>query len=237
MKSAVVRIAVVLSLTFLLVAALAPRGGAASTGREAVANEPGFVALFDGKTLDGWEVMGPNRNAFRVEDGAIFCDGKDGFWLRCTRKEYGNFVLRLDYKVSKGANSGVFLRCLKDGDPPYTGSEIQILDDHGRDPNKNSSGAVYDVVTPMFNMSKPAGEWNSFEITCDDGHVVVLHNGRKVIDCDYNELTTPIGKFSTPYAQLPKVGWIGLQDHGTYVWFRNLRIRELPPTPKAAPKK
>ncbi len=168
-----------------------------------------------------------------MQDGVIAHNGQGGFWLRCTKKEYGNFILKLEYKIAKGSNSGVFLRCKKEGDPPYTGSEVQVLDDYGKAPTKNTSGAIYDVVTPMFNMSKPVGEWNEFEITCNGGKVIVVHNGRKIIDCDYDELTKPIGKFKTPYAELPKVGWIGLQDHKTPVWYRNIRIKELPPTPPA----
>jgi hypothetical protein len=188
----------------------------------------GFVTLFDGTSLDGWEVMGENKNGFQLVDGTIHRAEDGGHWIRYTKKKFANFILRLEYKVAKGANSGVFLRCKKEGDPPYTGFEVQVLDDYGHDPDKHTSGAIYDIVTPMYNMSKPVGQWNNFDIYCNGGNVIVYENGRKIIDCNFDELTMPIGKFSIPYAELPKVGWIGLQDHGTPVWFRNIRIKELP---------
>jgi hypothetical protein len=201
--------------------------GCAATG-DNLADESGFVTLFDGKTLDGWEVMGEKKDAFQAVDGVLYCSGKGGGWLRYAEKPFANFVLRLDYKVAPKANSGVFLRVADPEDPVYTGFEVQVLDSYGRQQGCHDAGAIYDVVTPMYNMSKQAGEWNSFSIYCDDSVVVVHHNGRKIIDTDFSVLTEPIGKFQTPYAQLARKGWIGVQDHDCEVWYRNIRIKELP---------
>jgi hypothetical protein len=192
-------------------------------------DETGFRPLFDGETLDGWTVVGDKKEAFQVKNGTIYCNGIGGFWLAYTDKQFENFVFRMEFKVSKGANSGVFLRAPDIGNPVYNGFEMQILDDHGRPPNKNSCGSIYDVATAMYNMSKPTGQWNSVSIYCN-GPIVIFHvNGRKVIDTNFDELTEPIGKFETPYAQLPRKGYLGVQDHLTEVWFRNIRIKELPP--------
>jgi hypothetical protein len=190
------------------------------------AKTDGWVRIFNGENLDGWEVMGKNKDAFHVKDGAIECDGKGGWWVRYD-KEVSDFVLRLEYKISPSGNSGVFLRSTEKGDPPYTGFEVQVLDDYGKPPDLHTSGSIYDVLTPMVNMSKPAGEWNEYIITCKGPHVRVCMNGMMVIDTNFDWFTEPIGKFSTPYAQLPRTGYIGFQDHGSYVWYRNIWLKEL----------
>jgi hypothetical protein len=187
----------------------------------------GWVSIFNGKDLTGWEIMGPAKDAFYAEDGVLVCNGKGGEWIRYTEK-LDNFVLQLEYKVTRRANSGVFLRSQEKGHPAYTGFEVQILDDYGHPANTHVSGAIYDVVAATENMSKPTGEWNKLEITCDGPKVIVALNGTKVIDINLDEFTKPIGKFKTPYAELPRTGYIGLQDHGFPLWFRNIRLKKLP---------
>ncbi|MBN1491713.1 MAG: DUF1080 domain-containing protein [Phycisphaerae bacterium] len=214
--------AIVVTLLSLTACVTCPRCLAAEN------DETEFKPLFDGKTLDDWEIMGNKKDAFTAEDGVLHCHGKGGAWIRYNKREFENFILRADYKLDPKTNSGLFIHVTNPKDPVYSSFEVQILDDHGQEPNKHSSGAIYDVATPMFNMSKPAGEWNEVEICCDNGKVIVRWNGRKVIDCDFNELTKPIGKFKTPYAKLGRKGWIGMQDHGHPIWFRNIRIKELP---------
>ncbi len=199
------------------------QAGERSSERE----DDGWVSIFNGKDLTGWEVMGRAKDAFYAEDGVLACNGKGGEWIRYT-EELDNFVLQLEYKVSRRANSGVFLRSQEKGHPAYTGFEVQILDDHGHPANTHVSGAIYDVVAPTHNMSKPTGEWNQLEITCDGPKVIVILNGTKVIDINLDEFTKPIGKFKTPYAELPRKGYIGLQDHGFPLWFRNIRLKKLP---------
>jgi hypothetical protein len=190
------------------------------------AKTDGWVRIFNGENLDGWQIMGGNKEAFYVKDGVIECNGKGGEWIRY-KEELGDFILRLEYKISQGGNSGVFLRSQEKGHPAYTGFEVQVLDDSGRPPDIHTSGAIYDVLTPMVNMSKPAGEWNEYIITCKGPHVTVLMNDVMVIDTNFDWFTKPIGKFSTPYAQLPRAGYIGMQDHGNYVWYRDIWLKEL----------
>ncbi|MFN3422226.1 MAG: DUF1080 domain-containing protein, partial [Armatimonadota bacterium] len=135
--------------------------------------EEGFVSLFNGKDLTGWHVMG--SPSWKVENGILVCTGEGGGWLR-SDKQYENFVLRLEFRISKGGNSGIFIRSALEGNPAFTGMEIQILDDHGRDPASNTTGAIYGAVAPKKNMSKPAGEWNCVEIICSGPWVVVAMN-------------------------------------------------------------
>jgi len=209
--------------------------GPARPGQTSPANkDEGFVRLFDGKSLQGWQrfdnagkPVPAEQSAFSVRDGAIYCSGRGrDYWLS-PKGVYGNFVLRLQYKLSPGANSGIFLRVPGTARPAYTGFEVQILDDFGREPTKHTSGAIYDVLTPMRNMSRKAGEWNDVEITCKGSHVMVVWNGFKVIDADFAQLTEPIGKFDFAYAKMPRRGRIGVQNHGGELWFRNVRIKRL----------
>jgi hypothetical protein len=213
----------------------------------------GFVALFDGKTLDGWHVMG--TPGWTVRDGVIAAPGKGSGWLR-SDKEYDNFVLRLEFKNSPRGNSGVFIRAGDKGRTSRTGMEIQIFDDAGKEPNKNSSGSLYDMVPPTKNAAKPAGEWSEYEITANGTRIQVKLNGEIVQDVrtddpainaalekrvasdkaryDKQVAAAAAGtKAPRPLQPFPLLkerrtkGYIGLQNHGTPVEFRNVRIKEL----------
>jgi len=153
----------------------AAKGGSASKAQ-------GWITLFNGKNLDGWLATGGNKDAFYVKDGVIECNGQGGGWLRYNERQFGDFVFSLDYKISQGGNSGISIRSAAEGNPAFTGMEVQILDDQGKEPDKHSAGSIYDSITPMMNMSKPAGEWNHVEMTCRGAHVVVGMNGVKIID-------------------------------------------------------
>ncbi len=178
--------------------------------------EKGFESLFNGKDLKGWVVMG--SESWKVEDGVIVCTGQGGGWLR-SEKEYGDFVLRMEYRISKGGNSGIFLRASLQGNPAYTGMEVQILDDHGREPATWTTGAIYDVVAPKKNMSRPAGEWNQVEIICSGPWVIVWINGEEIVRVSMDENPKLKGRL--------RKGFIGLQNHGNRVEFRNIRIKPL----------
>lgn len=189
----------------------------------------GYEPLFDGKTLAGWEIMGSDHRGWSVVDGALACKGGNGPWLRCT-ETLSNFSLRLQYRIGKGGNSGIFVRSAREGIPWQTGWEVQVMDTHAdgiNHPSVHSAGAVYDVLTPMLNAPRPAMAWNEVEIACRGTEVTVQLNGYTVIDYDFATLTVPIGKFSTPYAEMPLEGFIGFQDHGDPVWYRNIRVKRL----------
>lgn len=192
-----------------------------------------FVTIFDGRSLDGWEVYAePGRelkpDAFYLDNGVLACKAYGSQWFRY-REPLSDCVVRLEFKTAKDTNSGVCLRTHKDGSPCFTGFEVQIVDDIGKAPDVHSNGAIYDVVTPMYNASRPVGEWNDMEITARGSVVQVVLNGLKVIDTDFSKLTRPIGKFDFAYTSMPRTGYLALQDHGTPVWYRNIRLKKLQP--------
>jgi hypothetical protein len=148
---------------------------------------------------------------------------------------YKNFELKLDFKVSSGGNSGVFLRVWDKNDPVQTGIEVQILDSYGKEqPTRHDCGALYDIQAPSTNAVKPAGEWNSYHIICKDAQIVVYLNGKKVNEVDLSRWTEPHrnpdgtpNKFKYPYNQMTRPGYIALQNHGNKIWFRNIKIKPL----------
>lgn len=189
----------------------------------------GWIDLLDDEHAPHWKNVTDDKPIFALTDGMIHIFGRTITPLRYvgyTGETFGDFELHLEFKVTRRANSGVFLRSLPN-DPVLRGFEIQVFDDHGKPPNTHRSGAIYDITTPMYNMSLPRGEWNSFDITVRGQHVVVEMNGWKVIDTDFSKMTEPLGKFRIPYAELPLEGHLMLQDHGGEVWYRNIRIRKL----------
>lgn len=202
-----------------------------------VSGQDGFVPLFNGKDLKGWKTTSSH---WVVENGVIALKDRtdneehnDSYlW---TAQPYGDFVLRLEYKVLPGeANSGVFLRTSDTNDPVPTGIEIQILNlEPGQPLQRNSPGAIYDLVTPKKDMNR-AGEWNRYIITCRGSRITVNLNGEVVSEADLDRYSTvhknPDGsenKFDRPLKDFARQGYIGLQDHGLPVWFRNIRIKTL----------
>ena len=149
---------------------------------------------------------------------------------------FGDFILDLEFKLAKGANSGVFIRTADIADPMQTGVEVQILDYHGKDTarSKGACGAIYDCLAPTKYMVRKASEWNHYTITCKANKIYVVLNGEQIIDMDLNLWTeahkNPDGtpnKFNTAYKDMPRLGHIGLQDHGDPIWFRNIKIKPL----------
>lgn len=191
----------------------------------------GWIDLLDETHAPRWKNITDDKEIFEIADGMLHIHGRTFLPLRyvgLSEPPIGDFELHLEYKLAKGCNSGVFLR-IEPNDPLRRGFEIQVLDDFGQEPTKHTSGAVYDVVTPMFNLSRPAGEWNSYDITVVGDAVTVVMNGWKVIDTDFAKMGTPLGKFAVPYKDLPKSGMLALQDHGGEVWYRNIRLKPLEP--------
>ncbi|MDB5389658.1 MAG: hypothetical protein JWM11_5304, partial [Planctomycetaceae bacterium] len=194
--------------------------------------ELGFQRLFNGKDLTGWE--GAEESAdkcWEVQNGLLTCTGKKGPWLR-SAKEYGDFNFRVDYQVSAGGNSGVYVRVPKDGNHhrdndtlPPAGFEVQMLDDAAEQyktlKDFQYSASVYDIAGANPRVSKPHGQWNTLEINCQGGLIKTVHNGKTVVQITPE--THPLSKL-----RLHK-GFLGLQNHSTLVKFRNVRVG--PPNP------
>lgn len=192
--------------------------------------EPGFTLLFNGRTLDGWERFGgdPNSEAWTIEEGMLVSQGHGGGWLGTTR-DYENFVLRLDFRLSPGSNSGVYLRAPADASHiSRTGMEIQVLDeeaDRHRDIQPwQKTGSIYHVAPARTGYLEPPGTWNALEIEALGPRVVVRLNGTTVVD-------DRIDRHPELEPEHPglkrRSGRIGLQSHNDRVEFRNIRLREV----------
>lgn len=189
----------------------------------------GWINLLEGERAAQWKNVADDKEIFEIKDGVMHIFGVTLAPLRYatfTGEQFTDFELHVEFKVTKGANSGLFLRA-QPNDPVHRGFEVQVLEDFGDAPSKNSCGSIYDIVTPMYNLSKPAGEWNSYDIKVQGTQIVIVMNGWKVIDTDFAKMTTPLGKFKVPYAEMERTGNISFQDHGGECWYRNLMVRKL----------
>ena len=200
-------------------------------GAMAGAADDGFVEIFDGKSLEGWVVEGTKdlqadgkkAPVWSVDDGMIHCAGK-GFGFLRYDKPLKDFVLRLEYKVNKGGNSGIGIRTVAfagkaDTRPSKAGYEIQVLDDAGKSPSKSSSGSLYRYVAPAVNATKPSPEWNTIEIECRGPKIRITLNGQVLHDIDQTTVAEIKNK--------PLEGYICVQNHGSKAWFRNVKLKEV----------
>jgi hypothetical protein len=195
----------------------------AATAQEVV-DEAGFTPIFTGLDLAGWHMMG--QQDWHTDGGVLWTEGKGG-WLRSDQR-YADFVLRLEYRLAKGAVSGIFLRSAEQGDPTFTGLKIPLLDDAGEMTDLHSTGAIYGAVIPLYAVGKKAGEWNQVEVTCIGRRLTVFLNGNRIHKIDFDD---PAFVFSEkrPLSKVPNQGYIGLESHTNRVDFRSLRIQVLKP--------
>jgi hypothetical protein len=192
-------------------------------------DESGFVSLFNGKDLDGWQLRRAERKGFVVEDRLLVCPVGSGGYL-FTEKEYTDFVLRFEFRMAEGANSGVAIRSpLVDRKPAYEGIEIQILDNPrfvGKLRPTQYHGSIYDVVPAKLGALNPVGRWNQQEIHCKGRRIAVKVNGQFVVDVNLDGIKDDAVLEKHPGLQRAS-GHIGFLGHGDRVEFRNVRIRDL----------
>jgi Domain of Unknown Function (DUF1080) len=196
-----------------------------------MAEEPGFISLFDGKTLNGWVLIAKKGRGYVVDKGILVCP-QDGSGNLFTEKQYSNFVLRFEFRMDEGGNNGVGIRAPLKGDTAYSGMEIQILDDQapvyrGKLKPAQHHGSIYDVVPARQGFLKKAGEWNQEEITANGRHITVKLNGTVILDADLNSIKDPDVLKRHPGLARPS-GHIGLLGHDSRVEFRNICLKELP---------
>lgn len=190
-------------------------------------DDDGFTPLFDGKSTQGWEPVGGKAGNWSVVDGNLVTKGEGGGWLS-TVKTYGDFTLRLEYKVGPAGNSGVFIRTPREGDGAYIGMEIQVLDDG--DPVYKAlkpaqyTGSIYGVVAAERGHTKKPGEWNLMEITARGRKVAIVLNGSKIVDADLDAHADAV---ATHPGIKRAEGYIGLQSHNDPVCYRNIRLKAL----------
>lgn len=193
----------------------------------------GWVDLFNGKDLSGWTCEG-DVSAWGVEDGELVTvKPGQGWWLR-TDRMFRDFELKLDFWMPEGGNSGVGLRGSSNGDPAFTGFEVQILDTAGEDPNEHNCGAVYEAIVPDAMAVKPHGNWNSYHIKLVGDTLNVWLNG---IQIHTDQKLDERGYYRAPDSKLPlytraTTGYISIQDHGHPFRYRNIRIKDLSPDPE-----
>ena len=164
-----------------------------------------------------------------MQDGIIVCPAEGGGNLY-TVKEYGNFVLRFEFMSEPGGNNGVGIRAPLEGDAAYQGMEIQILDDQherykGKIKSEQHHGSIYDVIPARTGFLKPAGEWNTEQISANGSHIRVTLNGVIITDADLATVKEAEVLKRHPGLNNQR-GHIGFLGHGTRVAFRNVRIKE-----------
>ncbi len=204
----------------LLIAATAAAAGpnTLSPGEKA----KGFQRCFDGRTLAGWQ----HKGNWKVQQGTITREGRGGSLVYRSRKVPNDFELRFQWRVSSGSNSGVYYR------PGQY--EYQILDNtkhiDGRNP-RTSAASLYFCMAPSRDATATVGTWNTGRIVAKGTVIQHWLNGQKVIDFDYND---PRWKESVELLRLrggrlaDRGAFLSLQDHGDPVWYRAIRLREIP---------
>ena len=217
------------SLTLLLLAAL-------TCTTPTTAAEDKSRPLFNGTDLTGWDGVGGPADNWTIKDGVLSCTGGPGSSWLATTEEFADFDLELEFKMPANGNSGVFIRAPRKGLAWVAGMEIQLLDDSG-EKWKNLkpaqfTGSIYAVAAPSRRVTKPAGQWQSLRIRCVGRACAVWINNQQVIDANLNDLATEFGT-KIPGLKRPR-GHIGLQNHGSPVYFRNIRLRRVSPSPSTA---
>ena len=201
-------------------------------GLGAPASAQDWRPLFDGKTLDGWEHVGPGR--FVVEGGQLRTEGGMGL-LWYSREKLGDCVLRVVYKTATArSNSGVYVRIAeRPADPWYAvhhGFEVQIADGVK---SSRGTGSVYTFAGAKAQPGKPM-EWNTLEITLKGKRISTAINGTPVAEFDSSELKPDAekktGEGDPARGPRPEKGYIGLQNHDkdSIVYFREVSVRPLP---------
>jgi hypothetical protein len=186
----------------------------------------GFFPLFNGTDLAGW-LEDEGQKSFTVEDDLLVVTGTAGQGWLWTSSEYANFVLRLEFRIEPEGqgNSGVGIRAEYGKNPAFEGMEIQIIRPDW-ETDWQSAGALYAVVPPGVNASKPAGEWNEMEILAEGTRIRTTLNGQVLYDVRTTDYTVEDDWRKTLDTR-PSKGHIALQNHGNRVEFRRIRLKEL----------
>jgi hypothetical protein len=197
----------------------------------------GWRLLFDGRSLSGWRGYG------RADMPAGW-EARDGMLVRAsqaadiiTTERFRNFELSLDWMVHAAGNSGIFYRAAEGHDAIYMSApEMQVLDDAGHQDGRSpltSAGANYGLYPAPRGVVRPAGEWNTARVLVNGNHVEHWLNGHKVVEYELHGADWKAKVAASKFRDWPAYGQaaeghIGLQEHGDYVAFRNIKVRVLP---------
>ncbi len=206
------------------------------------ADETGFVPLFPKDGIpQGWVITtwhdlaqkAPDTGSWVVRDGILHSPEKRGTWL-ISERQYDDFILGFEVKLTERGNSGIALRAPMRGDPAFDGMELQIADLR-YNPRANDSeltGGIYRAIAPAKQVYRPT-EWNSFRIELRGTRLRVTINGELVQDVDLSQFDAPVkrhdGTDAPPIKDRPRRGHLGFQHlsrDNEPVLFRNIRINE-----------
>lgn len=205
------------------------------------AQQKGWKSLFNGKTLAGWRTYQQKQSdAWSVQNGVLYCKGNTDSNTKhadlITEESFENFELSLEWKIAKGANSGIVYLVSEAFPASYhSGPEYQLIDDKGY-PAKledwQKTGANYAMNAPEEDATRPAGEWNHTRIIVDHGKVQHWLNGKMIVSYTLWDEEWKKNKAAGKWKDVPaygsvQSGHIALQDHGGEAWFREIRIRKL----------
>jgi len=210
----------------MLLLALAGCLAGAACGQQSPlpATDDGFLCLADSPDLLGWRPGSASR--FRWQEGVLTRAGGGSI---LTDQLYESFTLQLEYRIARDGNSGVFLRAPLLGRQSALGMELQIMGDSGRPPDTGTSGAIYDAAAPLVNAARPEGEWNELQVDLHGRALRAVLNGQVIHDFSLDDpaVNAPLPA-GLKLAERNHRGFIGLQDHGSEVSFRNIRLRPDP---------
>lgn len=218
---------------FAGLSAVAMLAGGVIAAQETPGDTKDWRPIFDGKSLDGWEHVGPGKMV--LENGLIRTEGGMGL-LWYTKEKFGDCVIRVVYKTgNRRANSGVFIRIAdKPKDPWYAvhhGYEVQISD---ADDEYHGTGAIYSLSKTSGRPANPPGEWNTMEIALKGEEILISLNGAQVNQFDPSTAKIPerVKDYEPERGPRPTSGYIGLQNHGdvtdnAYVLFKEVSVRPL----------
>ena len=192
--------------------------------------DEGFVSLFNGKNLDGWQ---GNKTDYYAENGELVVNPKmGGHGNLFTENEYGDFIFRFEFQLTPAANNGLGIRAPLKGDAAYAGMELQILDNsapvYANLKEYQYHGSVYGTIAAKRGFQKPVGEWNEQEVIVQGTKIKITLNGEVILDGDIAYARDHGTKDGRDHPGLKREkGYIGFLGHGSELKFRNIRIKDL----------
>ena len=196
----------------------------------------GWLLLFNGKDYAGWRCNNGKEVASEVVDGCMQ-PYKSGGYIVINEQQFGDFILKCEVKMPERCNSGIFFRVEDPKNPVHTGFEIQVAT--GRGTSCHDFGAIYDLVPLQKNTTKGPNVWNSVEIKCQGPKVSVSLNGEVVCEMNADEFDEPgeravegnhkyqLNGKKRAIKDFARKGYLGIQDHGHPVWYKNVKLLPL----------
>jgi len=194
--------------------------------------EIGYTNLLEGegKKMTRLEVQEGPKDVWTLQDGVLTCRGEGGGWIGTKTGDYSDFILKLDYRVPKEGNSGVYIRRPKEGDGTYTGMEIQILDDDAKHWGPlqpwQMTGSIYHEIAPSVRATHEAGNWQSMTIKAFQNQVSIYVNGVLIIDADLDHYTKSTTD-ALPLKERPRAGYLGFQNYDGLIEYKNVRVKRI----------